>query len=182
LPNPLRCRRCGTCFGACPERIISFKGYSIDMMSSVIKAINVPEEEGKLRIIAFFCENDAYPALDMAAMNGLKIDPSIRVIPVRCLGAVNVVFIADALSRGIDGILLVGCKYGEDYQCHFIRGSELANRRMENVQETLQRLMLEPERVKLVQLAITDFDKIPQIIDEFVEQIKQVGPNPYKGF
>ncbi len=181
-PNPLRCRRCGTCFGACPERIISFKGYSVDMMSSIIKAINVPEEEEKLRIIAFFCENDAYPALDMAAMNGLKYNPSVRIVPVRCLGAVNVVFIADALSRGIDGILLVGCKYGEDYQCHFIRGSELANRRMENVQETLQRLMLEPERVKLVQLAITDFDKISQIIDEFVEQIKQVGPNPYKGF
>ncbi|AEA47563.1 hydrogenase iron-sulfur subunit [Archaeoglobus veneficus] len=180
--NPARCRRCGTCFGACPERIISFKNYSIDMISSMIKAIDVPEEEGKFRILGFFCENDAYPALDMAARNGYKIDTSLRVIPVRCLGSVNVVFIADALSRGIDGILLAGCKYGEDYQCHFIRGSELANRRMENVQETLQRLMLEPERVKLVELAISDYDKIPQIIEEFVEQIKQIGPNPYKGF
>ncbi|AEA46457.1 FAD-dependent oxidoreductase [Archaeoglobus veneficus] len=181
-PNPLRCRRCGICFGACPERIISFKGYSIDMISSMLKAIKVPEEEGIYRIVAFFCENDAYPALDMAALNGLQWDSSVRIIPVRCLGSVNVVFIADSLSRGIDGILMVGCKYGEDYQCHFIRGSELANRRMENVQETLQRLMLEPERVKLVELAISDYDKIPQIIEEFVEQIKQVGPNPYKGF
>jgi len=181
-PNPLRCRRCGVCFGACPERIISFKGYSIDMISSMIRAIKVPEEEGIYRIVAFFCENDAYPALDMAALNGLQWDASVRIIPVRCLGSVNVVFVADSLSRGIDGILMVGCKYGEDYQCHFIRGSELANRRMENVQETLQRLMLEPERVKLVELAISDYDKIPQIIGEFVEQIKQVGPNPYKGF
>ncbi len=183
-PNPLRCRRCGICFGACPERIISFKGYSIDMISSMIKAIDVPydDQNPKYRIVAFFCENDAYPALDMAALNGLKWSTAVRVIPVRCLGSVNVVFIADALSRGIDGILMVGCKYGEDYQCHFIRGSELANRRMENVQETLQRLMLEPERVKLVELAISDFDKIPEIIDGFVEEIKQVGPNPYKGF
>ncbi|RUM34885.1 MAG: heterodisulfide reductase subunit A, partial [Archaeoglobus sp.] len=81
----------------------------------------------------------------------------------------------------IDGILMVGCKFGEDYQCHFIRGSELANRRMENVQETLQRLMLEPERVKLVELAISDYDKIPEIINGFVEEIKSLGPNPYKG-
>ena len=181
-PNPLRCRRCGVCFGACPERIISFKGYSVDMISSMLKAIKVPEEEGLYRIVAFFCENDAYPALDMAALNGLQWDSCVRIIPVRCLGSVNVVFVADSLSRGIDGVLLVGCKYGEDYQCHFIRGSELANRRMENVQETLQRLMLEPERVKLVELAISDYDKIPQIIGEFVEQIKQIGPNPYKGF
>ncbi|RUM33593.1 MAG: heterodisulfide reductase subunit A, partial [Archaeoglobus sp.] len=82
----------------------------------------------------------------------------------------------------IDGILMVGCKFGEDYQCHFIRGSELANRRMENVQETLQRLMLEPERVKLVELAISDYDKIPEIINDFIKQVEQVGPNPYKGF
>ncbi len=187
-PNPLRCRRCGICFGACPERIISFKLYSIDQISSAIKSIYVPDpnwEEGaeeKFRFIVFACENDAYPALDMAALNGLKYSPLVRVIPVRCLGSVNTVFIADALSKGIDGVLLLGCKYGEDYQCHFIRGSELANRRMENVQETLQRLMLESERVKVVEVAISDWDKVPKIIDEFVEEVKQLGPNPYKGF
>ncbi len=188
MPNPLRCRRCGICFGACPERIISFKLYSIDQISSAIGSIYVPDpnwEEGaeeKFRFIVFACENDAYPALDMAALNGLKYSPLVRIIPVRCLGSVNTVFIADALSKGIDGILLLGCKYGEDYQCHFIRGSELANRRMENVQETLQRLMLESERVKVVEVAINDWDKIPKIINDFVEEVKQLGPNPYKGF
>ncbi len=187
-PNPLRCRRCGICFGACPERIISFKQYSIDQMASAIKSIHVPDpswEEGaeeKFRFIVFACENDAYPALDMAALNGLKYSPLVRVIPVRCLGSVNTVFIADALSKGIDGILLLGCKFGEDYQCHFIRGSELANRRMENVQETLERLMLESERVKVVEVAINDWDKLPQIIDEFVNEVMQLGANPYKGF
>jgi quinone-modifying oxidoreductase subunit QmoB len=181
-PNPLRCRRCGICFGACPEKIISFKQYSVDMISSMLKAISVPEGEDKPRIVVFACENDAYPAIDMAAKNGLKFSPFVRIVPVRCLGSVNVVFIADSLSKGIDGILMLGCKFGEDYQCHFIRGSELANRRMENVQETLQRLFLEPERVKIVQIEISEWQKIPEIIDGFVEEIKKIGPNPYKGF
>ncbi len=181
-PNPLRCRRCGICFGACPEKIISFKQYSVDMISSMLKAVSVPNDENKPRIIVFACENDAYPAIDMAAKNGLKFNPFVRIIPVRCLGSVNVVFIADSLSRGIDGILLLGCKFGEDYQCHFIRGSELANRRMDNVKETLQRLFLEPERVKLLEVEISDWPKIPEILDGFVEEIKKIGPNPYKGF
>jgi quinone-modifying oxidoreductase subunit QmoB len=188
MPNPLRCRRCGICFGACPERIVSFKTYSIDQMASAVKSIYVPDpnwEEGaedKFRFIVFACENDALPALDMAALNGIKYSPLVRVIPVRCLGSVNTVFIADALSKGIDGILLIGCKFGEDYQCHFIRGSELANRRMENVAETLERLMLEPERVQVIEVSITDWDKIPEIIDNFVNQIIEIGANPYKGF
>ncbi|GAG96798.1 unnamed protein product, partial [marine sediment metagenome] len=47
LPNPTRCRRCGICMGACPERIINFADYSIDSIGSMVKAIEVPEEEEK---------------------------------------------------------------------------------------------------------------------------------------
>jgi len=180
--NPNRCRRCGVCMGACPERLVSFKNYSIDQLASAIKAISVPEEEEKLRVLALVCENDAYPALDMAGARRSMIDPSVRVLPMRCLGSTNVVFIADAMSRGIDGVILLGCRYGDDYQCHFIQGSELANRRMENVKETLSRLRLEPERVKLVQVAIDEYDKLPQILKEFADELRAMGPNPYKGF
>ncbi len=182
-PNPTRCRRCGTCMGACPERIISFKNYSIDMIGSMVKECEVPEEDdGKYRIIAFVCENDALPALDMAARNKVRLNPYIRYIPVRCLGSVNVIWIADAMSKGFDGAILIGCKYGDDYQCHFAKGSELANRRMENVADTLKRLALEPERVTQVQLAIDEYDKLPGILDEFLETIEGVGFNPMKGF
>ncbi|MFC1929310.1 FAD-dependent oxidoreductase [Chloroflexota bacterium] len=182
LPNPTRCRRCAICMGSCPERIISFKDYSVDILSSMIKAIEVPEEdEEKPRVVAFLCENDAYPALDMAGIRRLTYNPFIRVIPVRCLGSVHIVWIADALSKGIDGILMIGCKYGDDYQCHYIKGSELANYRMEKVQETLQRLVLESERIQVLELSISEYDRLPQIFDDFMKKMQEIGPNPYKG-
>ncbi len=181
--NSYRCRRCGICMGACPERIISFKNYSVDMIAGMVKAIQVPDEfEDKPRILIFACENDAYPAIDQAGMNRSSYDASVRVIPLRCLGSMNIVWIADALSRGIDGVMLMGCKFGEDYQCHFIRGSELANRRLENVKDTLERLQLESDRIKLVQLGIDECDRVPQLMDEFVARVRELGPNPYKGF
>ena len=183
LPNPTRCRRCAICMGSCPERIISFKDYSVDIISSMLKAIEVPEpDDEKPRVVAFLCENDAYPALDIAGIHRLTYNPFVRVIPVRCLGSINIVWIADALAKGIDGILMIGCKYGDDYQCHFIKGSELANYRMEKVQETLQRLVLESERIQVVQLSISEYDRLPQIFDNFLETIERVGPNPYKDF
>lgn len=183
LPNPTRCRRCGVCMGACPERIISFKNYSVGMIGRMIKAINVPEEdEEKPRVIALICENDAYPAVDMAGIKRLKWSPYVRFVPMRCLGGLNLVWIADALSGGIDGVLLFGCRHGDDYQCHFVKGSELAEIRLGKVSETLDRLALESERVKFVEIGITDYDKIPKIIDEFMATIEEVGPNPYKGW
>jgi quinone-modifying oxidoreductase, subunit QmoB len=183
LPNPTRCRRCGTCMGACPERIIGFKDYNIDLIGSMIKSIEVPEDDDdRLRILVLVCENDAYPALDMAGMKRLGISHMARFIPVRCLGSVNMAWIRDALSAGMDGAMLLGCTYGDDYQCHFVKGSEIANKRMENIGDTLKTLGLEPERCAANQVAITDYDKIPQIINEFVEQIVEMGPNPFKGF
>jgi quinone-modifying oxidoreductase subunit QmoB len=183
IPFTTRCRRCGTCMGACPERIISFKNYSVDMIGSMIKGIEVPDaDEEKPRVIVLTCENDAYPALDMAGINRIPIDPFFRFIPVRCLGSVNLVWIADALAKGIDGVLLLGCRKGDDYQCHFVKGSELASTRMEKISETLGRLALEPERVTVEEVSIMDYEKLPQILKSFMDRIKEMEPNPYKGF
>ncbi len=182
LPNPNRCRRCGVCVGSCPERIISFQDFSIHGISSMIKAINVPEEqEKKPRLLAFVCENDAYPAFDMAGIQRLEYSACLRIIPVRCIGSVNPVLISDALSNGFDGILLVGCKPGENYQCHYIHGSELAETRGENIRETLKTMMLEPERVRTEFLEINEYYRIPDIVNGFLEEIETMGPNPFKG-
>jgi len=181
LPNPARCRRCGICMGSCPERIINFDDYSIHAISSMIKSIPIPDEfEEKPRILAFICENDAYPAFDLAAQHRLKVSPFVRIIPVRCIGSINKIWLSDALSQGYDGILQIGCKPGEDYQCHFITGSELMETRSENIQETLQTMMLEPERIHTEFLEIDEYSRIPEILDEYMETIENIGPNPFK--
>ena len=184
--NPTRCRRCGTCMGACPERIIGFADYSIDSVGSMIKAISVPSEddydEPPLRIVGLVCENDAYPALDIAGLNRLSYSAKVRFVPVRCLGSVNVVWIKDALAKGMDGIFLLGCKHGDDYQCHFVKGSELAEIRMKKIGEALTSLALEEERVAQFEVAIDDYDKLPKMINDFVEMVEDLGPNPFKGF
>jgi quinone-modifying oxidoreductase subunit QmoB len=52
---------------------------------------------------------------------------------------------------------------------------------MENVQEKLKQLVLEPERVKLITLSIDEYEKVPGIFNDFVEEITEIGFNPYKG-
>ncbi|MCF8036660.1 MAG: FAD-dependent oxidoreductase [Desulfobacteraceae bacterium] len=185
-PNPTRCRRCGTCMGACPERIINFADYSIDSIGSQVKSIEVPSEddydEPPLRILGLVCENDAYPAMDILGLHKNSFSADVRIIPVRCLGSVNVIWIKDALSQGMDGAFLLGCKHGDDYQCHFVKGSELAQIRMQKIGDALSSLALEEERVAQYEVAIDDYDRIPEIINSFVEQIEELGPNPFKGF
>ncbi|HEV3365151.1 MAG TPA: FAD-dependent oxidoreductase, partial [Acidimicrobiia bacterium] len=178
--NPERCRRCGICMGACPVRVISFEDYSVEQLSATVKAIDFGPDNSVPRIVALACENDAYPAFDLAGINRLGFDAAVRVVPLRCLGSLNVAVVADALSSGIDGIMLMGCKSGDDYQCHFIQGSALAAKRLENVMETLNRLSIEPERVHPIEIEISDYDQVPAIVGDFVDSIRKLGPNPYK--
>ncbi|MGB5563819.1 MAG: hydrogenase iron-sulfur subunit [Sedimenticolaceae bacterium] len=179
--NESRCRRCGTCMGACPVRVISFENYSIDTVGQQIKNVEVPDEfEEKPRILVLACENDAYPALDQAAMSGQEISPWARVIPVRCLGSVSLSWVTDSLNNGFDGIVMMGCQRGDDYQCHFVRGSTMAAERMAKVGDTLSTLNLEPERVIVHEVAITDIERAPRLIKEMEEVVEKVGMSPFK--
>ncbi|NIR30885.1 MAG: hydrogenase iron-sulfur subunit [Gammaproteobacteria bacterium] len=179
--NESRCRRCGTCMGACPVRVISFDNYSIDTVGQQIKNIDMPDEfDEKPRILVLACENDAYPALDMAAMNRIQYSAFARVVPVRCLGSVNSIWITDALNSGYDGVVLMGCQKGENYQCHFVKGSEMAHYRMSKIDDTLEQLSLERERVTTHEVAITDIQRAPELIEEMAATIERVGMSPFK--
>jgi len=181
--NESRCRRCGTCMGACPVRVISFENYSIDTVGAQLKAVDIPDEfSEKPRILVLACENDAYPALDMAGMQRNHYSAFVRVVPVRCLGSVNAIWITDALNSGYDGVMLMGCKHGDDYQCHFVKGSELATYRMSKIDDTLKQMALETERVATYEVAITDIARVPQLIDDYAKVIGKIGMSPMKGF
>ncbi|MEK7815222.1 MAG: hydrogenase iron-sulfur subunit [Pseudomonadota bacterium] len=179
--NESRCRRCGTCMGACPVRVISFENYSVDTVGYQLKAVDIPDQfSEKPRILVLACENDAYPALDMAAMNQIQYSAFARVIPVRCLGSVNTIWINDALSSGYDGVILMGCQKGENYQCHFVKGSEIAHVRMSKIDDTLKGMSLEVERVQTYEVAITDIQRAPALINEMAETIQKIGLSPLK--
>ncbi|MCU7958803.1 MAG: FAD-dependent oxidoreductase [gamma proteobacterium symbiont of Bathyaustriella thionipta] len=179
--NESRCRRCGTCMGACPVRVISFKNYSVETVGQQIKNVDVPDEfDEKPRILVLACENDAYPALDMAAMNGTEITPWARVIPVRCLGSISLSWVTDSMNNGYDGVVLMGCRRDDDYQCHFVKGSAMAAERMSKVGDTLSTLNLEPERVVIHEVAITDIQRAPQLINDMAETVDKIGMSPFK--
>jgi len=181
--NESRCRRCGTCMGACPVRVISFENYSVDTVGAQIKAVDMPDEfSERPRILLLACENDAYPALDMAGLSRTVYSAFVRAIPVRCLGSVNAVWISDALSSGYDGVMMMGCKKGDDYQCHFVKGSELAHYRMGKIDDTLKQMGLETERVATYEVAITDSARVARLINDYAAQIKEIGMSPMKGF
>jgi len=61
-----------------------------------------------------------------------------------------------------------------------VRGSAMANERMAKVGDTLESLNLEPERVVVEEVAITDIDRAPQLIQDMADTIEKIGLSPFK--
>ncbi|MEW6670446.1 MAG: hydrogenase iron-sulfur subunit [Thermodesulfobacteriota bacterium] len=177
-PDLARCRQCGNCMGICPLAVISLNNNTIKQMAVQIEAVNTSFMGKKEPVIlALLCENDAYKAARAAVDQGLPVPPNAIIIKVSCAGSVNNAVIADALSLGIDGILIGGCK---DDQCHYVKGSQLVQKRSGDLSDKLKTMMIEPERVRFVNLEIRDANKYVEVLNTYIHDLKAMGPNPFK--
>jgi F420-non-reducing hydrogenase iron-sulfur subunit len=90
---------------------------------------------------------------------------------------VHLNLIIDALTKGADGVLLCGCHIGD---CHYEDGNEKTLKRAEAIGIMLEEFGLEEERFKLEWVSASEGPKFAQVMKDFTEQIRQLGPSPYK--
>ncbi|MFH2129203.1 MAG: hydrogenase iron-sulfur subunit [bacterium] len=179
VPDLAKCRQCGNCMGVCPVIAISKRDCTIRQLSQQVETMgNSPFLDYEEPIIlSFLCENDAAPAVRLAMEQGIPVPPNVISIPVPCAGAVNNALLADALSLGIDGVLIAGCKEGH---CHYVNGDQLVRKRSGDLKDKLETMMIEQERVRFVSLEIRDALKYADTVAAYVADLKAIGPNPFK--
>jgi len=129
------------------------------------------------RIIAFLCNWCTYTGADLAGTSRLQYPPNIRIIRLMCSGALDPVYVAKALLEGADGVLIGGCHPGD---CHYQSGNYKARRRVAILNEILDQMGLEKERVWLRWISASEGQYFADTVTEMVAAIKEMGPNPAK--
>ena len=110
--------------GGCPIGAISLAELTIEQLSGMLDVLDTSYlGEDEPVILGFLCKNDAYRAADDAGLKGISYPANLISIMVPCSGAVNGMIISEAISKGVDGVLLAGCA---ENQCHYLQGSALA--------------------------------------------------------
>jgi heterodisulfide reductase subunit A/quinone-modifying oxidoreductase subunit QmoB len=178
VPDLTKCRQCGNCMGTCPLAVISLRHFTIRQTAAKIQSIKssfMGKEEPV--ILAFLCQNDAYYAARSAADSGLPIPLNVFFVKVPCAGSVSSALVADALAVGIDGILIAGCKDG---QCHYVKGNQLVMTRSDDLSGKLQKMMIEPGRVRFENIEIRDSGRYLELMNSFIRDLRAMGPNPFK--
>ncbi len=129
------------------------------------------------RILGFLCNWCSYAGADLAGVSRIQYPPNIRVIRVMCSGRVDPEFIFKALKLGIDGVIITGCHPGD---CHYIEGNYEAVKKFELVQKLLSKLNME-KRIRLEWVSASEGNRFAEVITDFTNQIKELGPSPLSG-
>jgi coenzyme F420-reducing hydrogenase delta subunit len=125
------------------------------------------------RILAFACNWCSYAGADLAGVSRMQYPPNMRIIRVMCSGRVDPVFILDALSKGADGVMVLGCHPGD---CHYISGNLMAERKMRWVADILKCADMDPRRLKLEWISASEGERFANTVKDFTEQIRNLGP------
>ncbi len=125
------------------------------------------------KIVAFLCKWCSSAGSDLAGVSRMQYPPNVIPIQVMCSGSVSPLYIFDAFNKGADGVLVSGCHPGD---CHYIKGNFYARRRIALVKNLLEFIGLEPSRFQMSWVSAAEGKKYTQIISDFVEQLKPLGP------
>ena len=129
------------------------------------------------QIVAFCCNWCTYAAADLAGTSRVHYPPNVTIVRVMCSSMVNPIYVLKAFEGGADGVLVAGCHHTD---CHYIDGPVKCDATVDKLRKVLHVLGLEDERLRRELVAASEGVVFARIIKEMVEQLKKLGPSPFK--
>ena len=129
------------------------------------------------RIVAFLCNWCTYTGADLAGTSRQQYPPNVRIVRLMCTGAVDTIYVLQALIQGADGVLIGGCHPGD---CHYQTGNFKARRRIAILTKIFERLGFREDRVWIRWISASEGKLFADTVTTMVEELKAKGPNPMK--
>jgi F420-non-reducing hydrogenase iron-sulfur subunit len=130
------------------------------------------------KIIGFLCYWCSYAGADLAGVSRFQYPPNLRVVRVMCSGRIDPTIPLEVLMRGADGIMILGCHPAD---CHYVEGNLYEERKVKMLKKLIALTGLEPDRLQLDWVSAAEGQRFAQIITEFTEHIRKLGPSPVSG-
>jgi len=125
------------------------------------------------KIVTFLCNWCSYEGADKSGNAHLESPANILPIKVMCSGRVEPQFVLEALKNGADGVLILGCHPGD---CHYKEGNYKTLRRQIILEQFLEEMSINPQRVRLDWVSAGEGEKYAEVTKEMTERVKELGP------
>lgn len=175
--DPALCEGCGVCVSSCPSGAMDMESFSNEEVLAQIDALTASENESFPNVLVFACHWCSYAAADLAGIMRIQMDARFRVIRTICSARVDPEWVIRALSRGADGVLILG---GAPGRCHYEVGSLRTRKRMILLTNLLCQLGLNEKRFRVEWVNSDEPQRFREVVERFIEDVLEIGPNPLK--
>jgi F420-non-reducing hydrogenase iron-sulfur subunit len=103
----------------------------------------------------------------------MQYTTNIRIVRLMCTGRVDPTILAEAFVNGADGVMVVGCHFGE---CHYITGNVQGKIKVGLAARVLDYVGLNRRRVSFDQCSSAEGERFVRLITEFDNGIRELGP------
>ena len=95
-----------------------------------------------------------------------------------CTGRVDPATVAKAFKKGLDGLMVVGCYFGD---CHYISGNVEAKAKIDMTRRLLKYIGVNENRLSFQQCSSGEAAVFVELVNNFDEKIRNLGPIGHGG-
>ncbi|RKY78043.1 methyl-viologen-reducing hydrogenase subunit delta [candidate division KSB1 bacterium] len=125
------------------------------------------------KIMSFICKWCTYAGADLAGTSRMEYVHNPINVRVMCSSRIDPQHIFYAFKHGADGVFIGGCHPGD---CHYVEGNYKTLRRVFLVKKMMRDMGIDPARLRLEWISAAEGSKFVEVMNEFTEQIKNLGP------
>lgn len=174
------CKACGACVAACPSGALNLEGFTNEEVIAEVDEFTeglLDSKEPSPAILVFACHWCSYPAADLAGLKRMQMDARFRMIRTPCSARVDPEWVMRAMSRGVDGVLVLG---GSEGNCHYQGGNVRTRNRMLLLNKVLEQLGFDTSRLAVEWIDADEPYRFRAVIEDFVTKIAELGPSPMR--
>ena len=161
------CWQCGICTAVCPGRALEHGSLNLAQMRALLEVAG-RDLQGQAPVVVFACRQSAVAAAEEANRLGLSLPAEVVLVDVPCAGLVSEQMILDAIERGARGVLVLGCHHDN---CRSLWGSDLARKRLERLEASLQALGVGDKRVLYHSLAANEAHRLQHLLEQACQEL-----------
>jgi len=90
-----------------------------------------------------------------------------------CTGRIDPALVAEAFLKGLDGLLVVGCYFGD---CHYISGNYQAKAKLDMTRKLFKHIGMNEERLSFRQCSSGEGSVFVDIVTDFDAKLRSLGP------
>ena len=90
-----------------------------------------------------------------------------------CTGRIDPALVAEAFKKGLDGLLVVGCYFGD---CHYITGNHQAKAKLDMTRRLFKHIGMNEDRLAFRQCSSGEGSVFVEIVTEFDAKLRSLGP------